>query len=83
MFTTAVGTPIDPSNLRHTFERLTRRAGLGSWTPNELRHSAASLLSASGVPLEVIADILGHASTRMLEQHYRHQVSLRSTSTWT
>ena len=48
--------------------------GLGRWTPNELRHSAASLLSASGVPLEVIADVLGHASTRMLEQHYRHQV---------
>ncbi|MCL2395983.1 MAG: site-specific integrase, partial [Acidimicrobiaceae bacterium] len=74
VFTTAVGTPIDPSNLRHTFGRLTERAGLGHWTPNELRHSAASLLSASGVPLEVIADVLGHASTRMLEQHYRHQV---------
>jgi hypothetical protein len=26
------------------------------------------------VPLEVIADILGHASVRMLERHYRHQV---------
>jgi hypothetical protein len=26
------------------------------------------------VPLEEIADVLGHASTRMLEQHYRHQV---------
>jgi hypothetical protein len=26
------------------------------------------------VPLEVIADVLGHSSTRMLEQYYRHQV---------
>jgi hypothetical protein len=26
------------------------------------------------VPLEVIADVLGHTSTRMLEQHYRHGV---------
>jgi integrase len=74
VFTTQVGTPIDPANLRHAFARLTEKAGLGHWTPNELRHSAASLLSAAGVPLEVIADVLGHASTRMLEHHYRHQV---------
>lgn len=74
VFTTTIGTPIDPSNLRHAFARLSARAGLGRWTPNELRHSAASLLSAAGVPLEVIADVLGHTSTRMLEQHYRHQV---------
>jgi hypothetical protein len=26
------------------------------------------------VPLPLIADLLGHASTRMLEQHYRHRV---------
>ena len=38
------------------------------------RHKAASLLSASGMPLEEIADLLGHNSTRMLEAHYRHQV---------
>lgn len=72
IFTTPFGTPIDPSNLRHSFAKLTDDAGLGHWTLNELRHSAASLLSAAGVPLEVIADMLGHTSTRMLEQHYRH-----------
>jgi hypothetical protein len=30
-------------------------------------------MSAQGVPLEVIADVLGHNSTRMLERHYRHR----------
>ena len=74
VFSTPIGTPLDPSNLRGAFDKITERAGLGHWTPNELRHSAASLLSAAGVPLEEIADVLGHASTRMLEQHYRHQV---------
>ena len=74
VFTTTIGTPLDPSNLRAAFDKITERAGLGHWTPNELRHSAASLLSATGVPLEEIADVLGHTSTRMLEQHYRHQV---------
>ena len=60
---------------RAAFDKITAaRRSAGHWTPNELRHSAASLLSAAGVPLEEIADVLGHTSTRMLEQHYRHQV---------
>ena len=44
--------------------RVTERAGLGHWSMTELaRHSAASLLSDAGVPLEQIADQLGHSST--------------------
>jgi integrase len=76
VFTTNVGTPLDPSNLRRSIERITERARLGHWTPHELgRHSAASLLSAAGVPIEVVADLLGHVDTRMLEKHYRHRVT--------
>jgi integrase len=77
VFTTSVGTPVDPANLRRSFSALTSRAGLGHWTPNELRHSAASLLSAAGVPLELVADVLGHDGTRMTAAVYRHAV--RST----
>ncbi len=73
IFTTEIGTPLDPSNLRGRFNKLTEKAGIGHWTLNELRHSAASLMSAAGVPLEVIADVFGHTSTRMLEKHYRHR----------
>lgn len=75
VFTTERGGPIDPSNLRKAFSRLTRAAGLGKWHPNELRHSAASLLSAAGVPQELVADVLGHVDTRMLHKHYRHAVA--------
>ena len=74
VFTTTIGTPLDPSNLRGAFDKITERAGQGHWTPNELRYSAASLLPAAGVPLEEIADVLGYTSTRTLEQHYRRQV---------
>jgi hypothetical protein len=58
VFTSHVGTPVDPANLRRSFSALTTSAGLGHWTPKELRHSAASLLSAAGVPLDLhdIAD---------------------------
>jgi integrase len=75
VFVNHFGRPIDPSNLRRAFSRLTVDAGLGHWHPHELRHSAASLLSAAGVPLEQIADVLGHDGTRMTSQVYRHAVS--------
>ena len=75
VFANAIGAPIDPSNLRRAFARLTERAGLGAWHPNELRHSACSLLSAAGVPLEHVADILGHDGTRMAARFYRHAVT--------
>src|SRR3954467_13400080 len=39
-----------------------------------LRHTAASLMSDAGVPIEVAADQLGHRDTRMLSLHYRHRV---------
>jgi integrase len=75
VFTTVTGTPLDSSNLRRGFSCLTKSVGLGHWTPKELRHTAASLLSAEGVPLENIGDVMGHESTRMTSQVYRHLVT--------
>ena len=37
-----------------------------------LRHTYASQLAMAGVPLQVIAKVLGHADTRITEQHYAH-----------
>ena len=75
VFATRIGTPMNPSNVRRDLALLTERAGLGRWHPNELRNSAASLLSAAGVPMEEVMDLLGHTDTRMLERVYRHRVS--------
>lgn len=74
VFCTTLGTPIDPSNFRREFTRVTKAAGLGHWHPHELRHSAVSLLSAAGVPIEVVADVMGHSTTRTTEAVYRHTV---------
>lgn len=75
VFPTASGTPIEPSNLRRATKALCEKAGVIPVTPNELgRHTAASLLYDNGLSLDQIADLLGHGSTRMLEQHYRHRV---------
>jgi len=72
VFTTATGRPVDASNLRRYFRRVCKAAGIGRWTPYEMRHSAASLLSEAGVPLEHVADVLGHNGTRMAALVYRH-----------
>lgn len=75
VFTTELGTPIDPANLRRSLTQITTATDLGHWTPNELRHSAVSLLSAAGVPIEEIADVVGHDGFRMTTGIYRHVLS--------
>lgn len=74
VFTTALGTPLGPRNVHRSLTQLTQRLGLGPVHPHELRHSQASLLSAAGVPMERIADQLGHDGTRMGLLVYRHAV---------
>lgn len=75
VFPTSRGTLLDPANLRRSLRTVTEQAGLGRWHPHELRHSAASLLSAAGVPLEEVADVLGHTSTRVTSTTYRHRTT--------
>lgn len=72
IFTTAIGGPLDPRNLLRDFKHVCREAGLGDWHVHELRHSAASLMLASGVKLQVVSEVLGHASIRMTADVYGH-----------
>ena len=74
VFTNALGRPIDSSNLRRLVATYAKRAGVGHLSPNELRHSAASLLVANGTPLQEVSDLLGHRDIRMLAQTYRHKI---------
>ncbi len=61
VFTTAQGTPIDPTNLTRTFTALLRKAGLRRIRFHGLRHSTATLLLEQGVELVVVKELLGHA----------------------
>ena len=72
IFTSTVGTPLDPEAFGRTVPRITKSAGLGHWSIHELRHSCASLLLAMEVPLEVVADQLGHSSIRVTKDVYGH-----------
>ena len=73
VFRTETGEAIDPNNFGRDVRKATKGAGLpGSWSPHSLRHSAASLLLAQGVPLKVISEVLGHSSIRVTADVYSH-----------
>ncbi len=77
IFTTGIGSYLNPDNASHYFKALAKRAGLDDWHLHELRHSAASFMLVKGVPLEVVADILGHSSIRITADIYGHLTSER------
>ena len=76
VFATSSGGPPDAANVRRAFRTVVAKADLdpAAWTPRELRHSFVSLLSANGMPIEQIAELLGHRGSRVTEAVYRHQL---------
>jgi integrase len=72
VFTSPIGTPLDPRNASRAFSELAAKAGLGAWHIHELRHSTASTSLAQGVPVEVVSKFLGHSSIRMTVDIYGH-----------
>jgi integrase len=75
VFATGVGTQLDAGNVRRQFKAICKAAGIGEdWAPRELRTSFVSLLSASGVPVEEIARLAGHSSSRTTEVIYRKEI---------
>jgi integrase len=75
VFATRTGAPLDAANVRREFKAACQAAEIGTgWTPRELRHSFVSLMSSSGVPVEEIARLAGHASSRTTEVVYRREL---------
>jgi integrase len=70
VFTTLIGTPIEPRNINRQFDALCAQASVRRIRFHDLRHSCASLLWSQGVPLEQIQDILGHADPRTTKLIY-------------
>ena len=73
VFSTAIGTPLDSNNIRErSFRKLLEKAKLEPMRFHTLRHSAASLLLAEGVPVKVVSEMLGHTDVATTLRIYAH-----------
>ena len=70
VFPGRAGRPRDGHNLSETFRRYRREASLPETLHfHSLRHTCASWLASSGVPLLVIKEMMGHADLRTTMQY--------------
>lgn len=65
---------INYEGLKTGFRRAREKAGYEHINFHDLRHSCASILINMGVPLEVVRDILGHATVKTTERYAHLQV---------
>jgi integrase len=75
VFPGRAGKPSEPMAVRRRFNALCEKAGIGtSWQLRETRHTAVSVMSSMGVPIEEISDVVGHANSNITRTVYRHQI---------
>src|SRR5262249_23528219 len=55
---------------RRALHQACERAGIPKCSPNDLRRPCATWLRAAGAPPDLIAPVMGHADTRMVERVY-------------
>ncbi|HKP53208.1 MAG TPA: site-specific integrase [Chloroflexia bacterium] len=72
VFTTTIGTPIEPRNYKRSFDMALKHAGLDHMRIHDMRHTAASLLLAQDVSPKMISEILGHARVGITLDIYSH-----------
>jgi integrase len=72
VFTTSIGTPLEPRNVNRHFYDLLKTAKLSHFRLHDLRHYCASLLLAQGVQLKVVSEILGHTQLSTTADIYTH-----------
>lgn len=73
VFTSSVGTAIEPSDLSREFKKVLKRAGLPeNLRFHDLRHACATLLIVMGVHPRVVMEILGHSQIGTTMNIYAH-----------
>jgi integrase len=72
VFATAVGSPLNASNVTHAFQADLARAGLPRQRFHDLRHAFATLQLEDGEELAVISRMLGHSNFSTTANVYAH-----------
>ncbi len=75
VFTSGVGTVINPSNLRRrSFAALLQRANLPKIRFHDLRHTCATLLLSRNIHSKYVQELLGHANIAITLDTYSHVI---------
>lgn len=72
VFSSTIGTPLEPRNVNRRFEQLRARAGLEWLHLYDLRHAFATFLLDQGEELRTVMELLGHSTIRMTADVYGH-----------
>jgi integrase len=72
VFTTSVGTPLEPRNVLRSFHALCDRAAVRRVRFHDLRHAAASFMLLQGVDMRVVMGTLGHSRLATTSDLYTH-----------
>jgi integrase len=72
VFTSMVGTPLEPRNVYRQFQKALERAQLPHARFHDLRHTCATLLLVQGVPARVVMETLGHSQISLTMNTYSH-----------
>jgi integrase len=72
VFTTQVGTPINPRAVNTALDETLERARLPHVRVQDLRHSCATLLLGLGIDIKIISAILGHSTIVLTADTYAH-----------
>jgi integrase len=72
VFTTELGTPVDPRNVLRAIQIAAGKAGVKGVGVHTLRHSAAVSWLEAGVHIKAVADLLGHSSISVTGDIYGH-----------
>ncbi|ROO59113.1 site-specific recombinase XerD [Micromonospora sp. Llam0] len=72
LFRPPLGVPMTADSVAKLVARLRARTGIAGFSPHVLRHGYATRLLRAGVPVEVVAGLLGHASATTTSQTYSH-----------
>lgn len=74
VFTRDKGGPLYPTAINSMLNRFTKAHNFPHINPHSFRHSAASIMIASGVDVVSVSKMLGHSTTRTTMEIYGHAI---------
>ena len=63
-------TPMSYTEARNTYNRVRDRFGLDGYSAHDFRDTCATEWRENGIPLDMVARLLGHSKTQTTEQRY-------------